>query len=403
MNNKSRNNKYILQKEGSVKFYIHQSDKDLIPSKSMNVFYNKNMEINRDITISSIITYKNLYNPDSLIIVDSMAASGITSIRLLQECNNIEKIYINDINPLANYLIKKNLELNRNLLNHVEVTNEDANSLFLKLGHPNELKKPNIILIDPFGTPSYFIDTASKAIQKKNGLLCITATDTAVLFGIRKNACIKKYLSKPLHNEYCKEIGARILLNFISKIANMNNLGIIPLLTFYSSHFLKIFALTYKGNKKIYSNLSNNGFILHCNDCGHRSIYPDDILKVPHQCPICNASKVLDYAGPLWIENLHDKIFVEGLIQYNLDSYFSNKNKINKILNLVLKEIEMPATYYNIHKLCEKLRVPQIPKIDLIIEKIRSQGAQASRTHFDFLSIKTNIGIKMLTELIRAM
>ncbi|MFW9781934.1 MAG: hypothetical protein ACFFFB_06590, partial [Candidatus Heimdallarchaeota archaeon] len=192
MNNKSRNNKYILQKEGAVKFYIHQSDKDLIPSKSMNVFYNKNMEINRDITISSIITYKNLYNPDSLIIVDSMAASGITSIRLLQECNNIEKIYINDINPLANYLIKKNLELNRNLLNHVEVTNEDANSLFLKLGHPNELKKPNIIIIDPFGTPSYFIDTASKAIQKENGLLCITATDTAVLFGIRKNACIKK-------------------------------------------------------------------------------------------------------------------------------------------------------------------------------------------------------------------
>ncbi|MFX1496607.1 MAG: tRNA (guanine(10)-N(2))-dimethyltransferase [Promethearchaeota archaeon] len=403
MKQNKKNSKYLLQKEGSVEFFIHRSDKEKIPSKSMNVFYNKDMEINRDITISSIITYKNLYHPDSLIIVDSMAASGITSIRLLKECNNIKKIYINDINPLAVKLIKKNLDITNKILDNVEVTNEEANSLFFKLVSQDKLRRPNVLIIDPFGTPSNFIDCASKLIQKENGLLCVTATDTAVLFGVRKRACIKKYLSKPLHNEYCKEIGARILLYFISKIANINNIGITPLLTFYSGHFLKIFALTYKGNKKIYSNFSTYGYILHCNDCGARSVYHENILIIPHHCPICKKNKALEYAGPLWIENLHNKVFLEKLIIQNLDTQFTNKSKINKILNIALKEMDMPASYYNIHKLCEKFKLSQVPKINLIIEKIENLGAQASRTLFDYLAIKTNIGIQKLEELIRGM
>lgn len=91
------NNKLLLIKEGAVKIYIHIGDKALIPSKSMSVFYNKKMEINRDITNLVIDAYSNTYHQDSLTIIDSMAASGIGSIRILKECKNIKKIYINDV------------------------------------------------------------------------------------------------------------------------------------------------------------------------------------------------------------------------------------------------------------------------------------------------------------------
>ncbi|GAH06047.1 unnamed protein product, partial [marine sediment metagenome] len=37
-------------KEGNAEFYIHTTDKDSIPSKSMIVFYNQKMEINRDVS-----------------------------------------------------------------------------------------------------------------------------------------------------------------------------------------------------------------------------------------------------------------------------------------------------------------------------------------------------------------
>jgi len=87
------NKDFISIKEGAAEIYVHSADKDSIPSKSMNVFYNKKMEINRDITNLAIIAYTKLFNQDPLIILDSMAASGVSSIRMLKECENIKKIY----------------------------------------------------------------------------------------------------------------------------------------------------------------------------------------------------------------------------------------------------------------------------------------------------------------------
>lgn len=175
------NLKLITIQEAGLKFFINVADENSIPSKSMAVFYNKKMEINRDITSLAVNAYNSIINQDPLTIVDSMAASGISSIRLLKECKNIKQVYINDINPIAVDLIHKNISLNE-LHNHsanIEVSRKDSNYLFSEIAQNsyfrpnNNRKKPNIISIDPFGTPNLYLDTAFKAIQKVNGLLCI--------------------------------------------------------------------------------------------------------------------------------------------------------------------------------------------------------------------------------------
>jgi len=305
-------------KEGSVEIYVHSADRDLVPSKSMNVFYNKKMELNRDISNLALIAYNNLYNPENLIVIDSMAASGIGAIRMLMECENIKKMYINDLNWNAVELIHKNISLNKLDINNIQikVSNKDANLLFSELAQKtysisdSENNKANVISIDPFGTPNVYLDSAFKAIQKHNGLMCITATDTAVLFGLRPNACIRKYLAKPLRTEYSKEIGSRILVNFIARIANVNKTGIYPLLTFYSNHFIRVFCLTFKNIKNISKYFNDYGYIVHCYNCGYRASFQSNILKVPKMCPICGEDKKFDYAGPLWINNLHDQGFI---------------------------------------------------------------------------------------------
>ena len=140
-------------KEGNAEFYIHIIDKDSIPSKSMIVFYNQKMEINRDVSNLAIMAYDRIYNQNPLIIVDSMAASGISSIRILKECENVKKIYINDINPKAVDLINNNLSLNRiyNHPAHVEVSRKEANLLFSEIAQNsftssnNRQQKPNVI------------------------------------------------------------------------------------------------------------------------------------------------------------------------------------------------------------------------------------------------------------------
>ncbi len=393
-------NKYITKQEGSVKFLLHEIDNDIIPSKSMNVFYNKRMEINRDISILAIIAYSKIINQESLVVVDSMAASGIGSIRLLKNTKNVEKIYLNDINPIAVELIKNNLELNEIDPTQVVVLNKDANLLFSEFSRSSAL--PDVISIDPFGTPNFYIDSAFKAIKKDKGLLCITATDTAVLFGVKQKACIRKYMAKPLHTDYCKEIGARILISFISRIANINNLGIIPLLTFYSNHFIRIFAISFRGKSKILKDLPKSyGYIIHCNYCGNRSSIIENLLKVPQKCPICLNEKHLSYSGPLWVGELHQKSYLEELSLLNEKFNFKNKNRIKKILKFALNEINMPISYYNVHKIFRDLKLPIMPKLEDIIELIEEKGFKASRTHFDFVSIKTDMRIDQLKKVLK--
>jgi len=393
-----------LIKEGLTEFYIHTIDKGSIPSKAMNVFYNKRMEINRDISTLAINVYRDLFEKDELIIVDSMAASGLSAIRILKECIKVKKIFINDINPEAVKLIKKNIRLN-NLgkdRGQIEITNKDANLLFSEIANSsNEMhKKPNIISIDPFGTPNLYMDSAFKTIEKINGLMCITATDTAVLFGVRSNACIRKYLAKPLHTEYCKEIGARILIYFVSRIANINNIGVVPLLTFYSGHFIRFLCLSFKNKKKISSFFKKIGYIIHCNNCGYRSAFRNNILDLPNECPLCNNKGVLDYAGPLWIGKIHDVGFIQKILILNRNLKSPNKKRIEKLLTLAIEENNMPISYYNVHKLCQNLKLPSVPKIEVIIDRIKEMGYRCSRTHFDFLSIKSDLDLPAIKDII---
>ncbi|MFX1289822.1 MAG: tRNA (guanine(10)-N(2))-dimethyltransferase [Promethearchaeota archaeon] len=395
-------------KEGNAEFYIHTIDKDSIPSKSMMVFYNQKMEINRDVSNLAIIAFGRVYNQNPLTIVDSMAASGISSIRILKDCPNVKKIYINDINPTAVDLINKNLSLN-NMFNHpahIEVSRKEANFLFSEIAQYSYIssqkspQKPNVISIDPFGTPNLYIDGAFKAIQKVDGLLCVTATDTAVLFGVRPKSCIRKYMSKPLHTEFCKEIGARILIYFISRIANVNKMGIIPILTFYSSHFLRVFCLTLKNRKKISQYFKDYGYLIYCNNCGYRSTFRDNILGLPNQCPVCMNFNHIQYAGPLWVNEIHDLRFVNELILLNQEFQYRNKKKINKLLNLIQEEINMPPFYYNIHNLSKNLKISNVPKLTTILASIKGRGYKISRTHFDFLSIKTNMDIISIKDML---
>ncbi len=76
------------------------------------------------------------------------------------------------------------------------------------------------------------------------------------------------------------------------------------------------------------------------------------------------------------------------------------KNRIRKILKFALNEINMPISYFNVHKLCQQVKLSYIPKLDNLINLIKENGYKASRTHFDFLSIKTNMRIDDLKSLL---
>ncbi|MDY6932332.1 MAG: tRNA (guanine(10)-N(2))-dimethyltransferase, partial [Halobacteriota archaeon] len=265
------------------------------PPSSAPVFYNPKMELNRDISIACISAFS---GKENLSYVDCLSATGIMGLRVASEVGIY--VTINDRSPMAFDLIKKNVEMSGK---DITINNGDANQLLRR-------EKFDIVDIDPFGSPTPFLDSASVSVEK---LLCVTATDTAPLCGAHKNAGIRKYSAIPLNTEYHKEMGARILLGkIIRDLAPYDKSGE-PLLTFTSRHFLRAFVKIEKGAKKADESMKELGFIMHCFNCGYRDSLKGLAINSPEKCPLC--AYKLSLAGPLYIGKIQDKVFCKKVIE----------------------------------------------------------------------------------------
>ena len=171
-------------------------------SKKLEVFYNPVMKTNRDISIHLL---KALDRKDMQIGLP-LAGSGIRALRFALELpkSTFKMIYINDGSKIAIKHIKKNIKANKLNKFQFEIHNKDANIFMF------EQKGFDYIDIDPFGSPNPFLDIACKRIAR-NGILAVTATDTAPLAGAYPKACKRKYNAVPLHTDIKHEIGIRIL------------------------------------------------------------------------------------------------------------------------------------------------------------------------------------------------
>ena len=397
----------IINEEGGVRFYSFDSKKysntGVALKKSMPVFYNPIQEFNRSITLIAYKAFQQISKSDKnfeiLKICDSMAASGIRSIRLFKFLKKPVQIMANDLNPLALKVIKKNIDLNCEIVSKsdIELFNEDARFLFEELNNKRNLQ--SIIDIDPFGTPNIFIESAIKAVFLK-GLIGITATDTAVLFGVRPSACFRKYNIKSLRSTFLKEVGLRILIYFAASRAHPYMNYIEPMLSFSSDHYIRIFIRVHKGKTGINKNVKNSGYIFWCRKCDWRKSIGLDLHESTFSCPVCQSK--LDYGGPLWIGPLHNSEYVAECIRTLEDSEKStipSKKKILKTLNMILLEDNFPPGYYDIHKICDMLNI-SVAKTELIFESIRTLGYDATRTHIESRAIKSNIPIEKLKEIL---
>ncbi|MHA2000753.1 MAG: hypothetical protein ACTSVU_01520, partial [Promethearchaeota archaeon] len=277
------------------------------------------------------------------------------------------------------------------------LTNEDAIFLFAKMRKNRNFQ--TIIDIDPFGTPNVFIDSAIQA-TRNHGMLAITATDTMVLFGVKSDACFRKYNTKSLRSTFLKEIGLRILLYFTAIRAHPHGKHIKPLLSLSFDHYIRVFVQINRGKEGVKENHKNLGYVLWCPTCDWRQTIDLDITKSHESCPLCHGKLV--FGGPLWIGNLHDKEFVQecnkALDQSELTE-IPSKKRLQKVLLTVENEDKFPVGFYDLHKICDKLGI-SVKKTSIILDNIREAGFQAGLTHIEHRAIKSNIPIEKLKQIL---
>lgn len=109
--------------------------------------------------------------------------------------------------------IQKHAEMN-NVDDKIHPIHSDARLHMLQ--HPSFY---DVVDLDPYGTPVEFLDSAVQSVSD-GGMLCVTATDSAVLCGSFPEVCYTKYGSIPLKRPYCHEMAIRIVLQCIDHHAN---------------------------------------------------------------------------------------------------------------------------------------------------------------------------------------
>ena len=354
-------------------------EEQIIFDVSPNIFYNDKMRFCRSISSLAVGAIGKLNNGKELFIVDGFSASGIRGIRYAKENKNVENVLFIDWNKEAIKTINKNVKINR-IKSKSKIIYGDYNESIMKMN----CEKINFIELDPFGTPSpYLFDSIRILKNKKIAFLSATATDVAVLCGPHSTACLKKYHSKSLNNEFTHENGIRILLKRIAEVSMEFNLGITPLFSLSDQHYLKVLVMLKKGDEYVRESIKKIGYVSYCHSCGRRN-YGN---RMKEEC-ICG--EMMDWTGPLWIGELHNKETIEKMKLINNERGYEDKNKINKILGLMNNEIGFPPYYFNIHQIAHRNKMEFIPKIETVVEKLIENGYKATRTHFSNESIKTD-------------
>ena len=357
--------------EGKIQLKVPKGYK--LDSK-MPVFYNPIQVLNRDI---SILLLKSIdITERTLRVLDLLAASGARGLRIKKEVKKCD-VTLNDYSKEACKLIKYNAKLNK-----LKVKTECKPANVLLSG----LDSYDYIDLDPFGTPVPFLDDAIKRLSP-HGIIGITATDTSALCGAAVKACLRKYGSKPLRNEFMHETAVRILIKKVQQVAAQYDIALVPIFSHSSNHYIRVYLQKYNSAKKADEILRQHGYIIYCPKCCFRCV-AINLLPEDDNCDMCKGG--LKAIGPVWLGKLWDRDLVKKMVQ-NINTEAESKGKTttsiqaNKLVRQIYEESAIPTVgFYDLHILAKKNKWKQVPRINDVLSK-----TNGVRTHFRLTGVRT--------------
>jgi len=296
-------------------------------------------------------------------------------------CKCFKKWNINDLNPTALKIAEYSAKLNN--IKNIKFSEKEVCRFFSKYSKKGE--RGSIVDIDPFGSPAAFFDCGIRATMH-GGILSTAATDLQVLNGLFQGACKRKYGGIPVRTEYGNEIAIRLILGCLRMVAARLGVKIIPVFVESDMHYYR----TYVKILNRPDQQENIGYILHCKNCGHRKI----TLEQEQECELCRLK--ISIAGPLWIDNIFDKEFVQNML---LEIPNLEVDKVcEKTLHKCLAESEMSVTYFTLDEIASKMKSSP-PKLENAISYLQKNNFVASVTSFSPTGFRTNAKINEIIKI----
>jgi len=274
----------------------------------------------------------------------------------------------------------------------------------------------DVIDLDPYGSPSPFLDSAVQSVAD-GGLLCVTATDMAVLCGNAPETCYTKYGAISLKTKSCHEFAIRIVLQCLESHANRSGRYIEPLLSLSIDFYTRVFVRVHSGQARCKESTSKLGHVYQCTGCealsfqrlGKVSLHPDGKNKkyslvtgppVGQTCEHCGQG--FHIGGPIWLNPLHNRDFVSQLLQsieVN-EGVYATEERMKGMLTMALEELQDIPLYYEIPRLTNIVKQSQ-EKLTLYTSALLNAGYRFSLSHANRHAVKTDAPISFLWDILR--
>ena len=394
LDRKNTPNDWSTIKEGDATLLVPSTALAQKEPPKFPAFFNPAAKFNRDI---SILIYRHYIDQSrkKISFVDSMCGLGARGVRVGKEIPQIQKVVFNDLNMLSSQTAKVNTIIN-NVYNKCDFYTSEICS-FLSAGS-NFDHRATIIDLDPFGTPAPFLDCILRAVEN-DGMISITATDTAVLLGVYPRVCYRKYYGIPLRVMYALEIGTRLLLSCTALIASRLDLYISPVFAHSYRNYIRIYCKVSKSNYLANKISDKIGYVLHCFECGYRELMKKSLSDL--NCPLCQ--KKLRVGGPLWISNIFDKNLIFKILagiheseSRNIEESklgIRNVNHIKRFFEIASKELDHIPYHYISDEFGKLMKNSTYP-LTKIIDKLSMDGYNTSPTIFSSTGFKTEANLQ---------
>ena len=311
--------------------------------------------------------------------LDGMGATGVRGLRIAKEVPGC-RVLINDVNPDCVEFAGRNVREN-DLQDNVEVSLGDVRGT-------TPGRYFDYIDIDPFGTPAPFVESALRSVRR-SGVLAVTATDTATLFGSYPGTCRRRYDSRPIKCYLSHEMGVRILTGFVIRRAAAFDLAASPLLAYSNDHYYRAFFVIKKGAGITDELLKDIHYVLY--DEGSLCWRFKEFADLGAAGSVCQGDNCR-IGGPLFSGTLIHPDVANALSGADLDEMcggFSGKERCIKILDRLAGEAKGRPFFHCTHEIGRRVVAPP-PSILYLIDKLAEKGVTGTRTHFSPTGIKTD-------------
>ncbi|KAL6123481.1 hypothetical protein ACLB2K_076003 [Fragaria x ananassa] len=363
----------------------HQTERGL-KFDTGDTFFRHESATGRDLGILAATLYKK--SRGKLRVLDALCGCGVRSLRYLVEAE-ADFVLANDGNVESRDVITANLSQVEE--ERWKVTLMDANRIMTECYLNRDFY--DLIDIDSFGSDSSFLRSAINALRM-DGLLYVTSTDGFSSGGRRPQQTLAAYGAYVRPMPYSNELGLRMLIGGVVRVASVMGYRVVPLFSYYSYHG-PVFRVMLRVIRGKLPDSRHYGFISYCRDCGNSHEFSwEELGRICCPCSDSKVSMSLVVSGPLWTGPLHDAAYITDMLTLAKEWGWASSDTetdLDKLLNTMVAESDprLPFGFINLDEVASRAKVNS-PALKAVVAALQKEGYAVSRSHIESNALKTN-------------